>query len=251
MICLSCFLLAISAVALTFGLLFVNDTSWVSELFGMNSDTNDDQPDNNYNSQDDVIPPVFAPTSAFLLFGTKEAPTMLPPLSPDSPQPPLKTPIVSEPTVAREEIQVHLLSVIANHSISSLDVINVTNQSSNNNNNIFSSTPQSLAYHWMLNDPIDWNHSNATILQRWVLAIFYYSTGGKDWQAETLSLERNPFSGTIPSQWEDLLRLDSFSIQENKITGQMPEGICQIGNFTYLKADCVDEISCLCCTECF
>jgi predicted transcriptional regulator YdeE len=68
---------------------------------------------------------------------------------------------------------------------------------------------------------------------------------------KTLSLERISFSGTIPSQWEELLRLDSFSIQENKITGQMPEGICQIGNFTYLKADCVDEISCLCCTECF
>jgi hypothetical protein len=69
--------------------------------------------------------------------------------------------------------------------------------------------------------------------------------------AESLTMERNFFSGTIPWEWENLWQLQSFSIQENSITGEMPNEICSLDQLEYLKADCVDEMYCWCCTECY
>jgi hypothetical protein len=182
-ICLSFFLLAISVVALTFGLLYVNDSSFVNGLFGKYSDN--ESHDFQDNSQDDFFPPAFAPSSVFAPSSNKEASTGVSPLWPDSQQPPLKTPIVPGSTEEKKGIQVHLLSVIADHSPSSLDGLNVQND----NNNDLPATPQSLAYRWMLNDPLYWTRSNTTILQRWVLAVFYYSTDGDEWTTENFPVE--------------------------------------------------------------
>lgn len=70
-------------------------------------------------------------------------------------------------------------------------------------------------------------------------------------QAESLTLERNSFSGTIPSEWENLWNLVAFSVQENSITGNMPEDLCYYKDLDDLKSDCIEEVSCWCCTECF
>lgn len=71
------------------------------------------------------------------------------------------------------------------------------------------------------------------------------------YRTESLTLERNFFSGTIPSEWNNLWNLVAFTIQENSVTGDMPEDLCYHKDLDDLKADCVEEVSCWCCTECF
>jgi len=71
---------------------------------------------------------------------------------------------------------------------------------------------------------------------------------------EKISIEKNLFTGTIPISYGNyMIKLSSFSLQENGITGIMPSNLCPISNINVMediKADC-NEIICDCCTECF
>ena len=67
-------------------------------------------------------------------------------------------------------------------------------------------------------------------------------------------MEKNEFSGTIPSELGELKNLDFFVSIDNSITGTMPAEICnnvENGNLKYLFVDC-KEVSCAtsCCKDC-
>jgi hypothetical protein len=68
---------------------------------------------------------------------------------------------------------------------------------------------------------------------------------------ETLAMEHNLFTGTVPTECSALVELKEFSIHRNDFTGTMPGGLCPGIAFAMveLKADC-EEISCQCCTDC-
>jgi hypothetical protein len=41
-------------------------------------------------------------------------------------------------------------------------------------------SPQSMAYEWIINfDKLRWSHNNPSVIQRYVLAVFYFATGGR------------------------------------------------------------------------
>ena len=62
--------------------------------------------------------------------------------------------------------------------------------------------------------------------------------------------------GTIPSEIGQLERLKILQIEDNYITGPMPEGICDLkdadNGLLALGADCEDSawVNCTCCTCC-
>lgn len=196
MVCLSIFLLAVASVALTFGLLYHKDSTIVGGLFSTSGKTNSNDATAPTISEDDVFPPAFTPPA----MTASNAPTQVPaaeakePLSPGSPQPPkplrplpggtIPAPAASPPTsiendfVELEDLEFHLLSVLTNQSSSSVDKILMD-----------AASTQSLAYTWMLKDPSYWSYSNSTILQRWILAVFYYSTNGDDWTTENFPID--------------------------------------------------------------
>ena len=67
-----------------------------------------------------------------------------------------------------------------------------------------------------------------------------------------LIMEKNEFSGTIPSELGQLQHLDFFVAIDNDITGNMPEEICSrvdSGTLKYLFVDCQD-VTCTCCKDC-
>jgi Leucine-rich repeat (LRR) protein len=62
----------------------------------------------------------------------------------------------------------------------------------------------------------------------------------------------NRFTGTIPA-WTDLPAINQLALQNNFLEGSMPESVCalQSQNLKDLWADCVSEVECVCCTQCF
>ncbi|KAG7367655.1 two component regulator [Nitzschia inconspicua] len=394
MVCLSIFLMAVAAVALTFGILYSNDSALVVGLFGGGKADSNNAPNNPptdsgddffvYNDDDDqnIFDP---PPSIFDRFNPTPSPTVDEPLSPGLPRPPIRPKPddgqqssgtgTTEPPTVDENVSFHLLSVLANYSSSSIDII------------MDDKSPQFLAYQWVLNDPrmgdgelpIDfqlgkapwmnysdecqWKSSNQatdgnicnsdgelfalhvrriglngtipseigllstlrlflangnpglagslptelgllsrmeklqitsgalvgtipteigswtrltvaglgnnqlegtlpTELGLWTNLVTLGVQGndlrgtlpseiGRLQQLESLTMERNFFSGTVPREWTNLSKLQSFSIQENLITGGIPNGFCSLGNLQALLADCLNEINCQCCTQCF
>ncbi|KAL3920979.1 MAG: hypothetical protein SGILL_002992 [Bacillariaceae sp.] len=185
-ICLAIFLLAIAAVALTFSLLHAqeNDEPLFENIFG-GSDS-DNNPTPQMPSQNDPFPPAFAPlvatdspTLASVVEGGGAAPT---PLISKPQAPPTLAPTVDPMT----DIKVDMLTVITENSAASLmDMEPVVYESSEGEAiEVLPDTPQVKAYQWMINDPSYWSYTNATKLQRWVLAVFYYSTDGDNWRRE-------------------------------------------------------------------
>ena len=122
-----------------------------------------------------------------------ESPTVSPSrvstLSPLSPTiPPTETPVIEElesndtdnvantDTSSTEQVQIatDLKFVIANFSPTSLPYLEDAGSA------------QYKAYIWMTKDPNYWNMEISTIVQRWVLAVLYYSTDGPNWKTDEL-----------------------------------------------------------------
>ena len=72
----------------------------------------------------------------------------------------------------RAKVGTDLRFVIANFSPTSLIFLEDPNSA------------QSKALDWMTKDPNYWNMEISTIVQRWTLAVLYYSSGGPNWQTE-------------------------------------------------------------------
>jgi Leucine-rich repeat (LRR) protein len=127
-----------------------------------------------------------------------------------------------------------------------------------------SSTPQFLAFDWLLNNTDLEEYTDDRILQRFALATFYYSTDGNNWiqndrwlsdeheclwytssttlpcdnslQYTSLDLERNDFSGTIPSELallsNSLFHVALSSNGDLSLTGSIPS---ELGLLTLLE----------------
>jgi hypothetical protein len=76
---------------------------------------------------------------------------------------------------------------------------------------------------------------------------------------EALWLSNNSLTGSIPSEFSKLSLLQTFHVEGNELTGEMPTAICALrdtfgGNITSLTSDCVAdpvaEVICVCCTCC-
>ena len=72
-----------------------------------------------------------------------------------------------------------------------------------------------------------------------------------NWSAvEIVSVRDNHLSGTIPNISEWPLLTDA-RFQNNNFTGTIEEGVCASPTLSSLWADCIDEVTCSCCDECF
>lgn len=67
----------------------------------------------------------------------------------------------------------------------------------------------------------------------------------------------NMLTGPVPTELGNLFKLQTLELEENLLTGVMPEDIClnraPLGLLTTLEADCggnPPEIECSCCTCC-
>jgi hypothetical protein len=125
------------------------------------------------------------------------------------------------------------------------------------------SSPQSQALAWLHNDPITSTpgRSTHTVLERYVLAVFYYSTSGPSWKFDylsdedvciwndgksvtnssepmtgvycveggesvgTLALSENKLRGTIPWELALLTSLEVIDVGLNSLTGSIPTRI--------------------------
>lgn len=68
---------------------------------------------------------------------------------------------------------------------------------------------------------------------------------------EDLNLSYNSLTGSIPEVYSDFDGLKTLLVQGNNLEGVMPEDICSLSSVTALEADCVEEIICDCCTQCY
>ena len=64
-----------------------------------------------------------------------------------------------------------------------------------------------------------------------------------------LNLDGNLFNGTLPLGLVDIESLKEVSLHGNEITGVIDESLCQ--GKTILTSDCIEEVDCSCCTQCF
>jgi len=72
-----------------------------------------------------------------------------------------------------------------------------------------------------------------------------------NWNLEIFATSENMFNSTIPQGITSWNALQIATFQNNSFTGTVPEGICSILSLVVLLADCLSEIECSCCTECF
>ena len=77
---------------------------------------------------------------------------------------------------------------------------------------------------------------------------------------QVLSLSNNQLTGTIPTALTQLVNLELLYLYNNDLTGQVPFGFCASpfpnwradGTFgNQLVADCIDDVQCDCCDNCF
>ncbi len=104
-----------------------------------------------------------------------EAPSAGPTISPSTlPPTVLVAGDVANSSSASEQAKIgtDLKFVIANFSPSSLPLLDDP------------TSAQSRAFDWMTKDPSYWNMEISRIVQRWTLAVLFYSTGGPNWNVE-------------------------------------------------------------------
>jgi hypothetical protein len=67
------------------------------------------------------------------------------------------------------------------------------------------------------------------------------------------SVYNNALTGTIPESIDNWSQIQIAYFDKNQFDGIMPNAICSYINQTIdtLEADCVSEISCTCCTQCY
>jgi len=126
-------------------------------------------------------------------------------------------------------------------------------------------TPQGLAYTWiLLEDPLRVDPCTyPTVMQRYSLAVFYFSTTGTDWttstgwlsgesecswfgvscgsdgsdRVATISLRDNNLDGTLPSELEGIPSLEELSLRNNQLQGSFPQSIATLRSLTELDVE--------------
>ena len=70
---------------------------------------------------------------------------------------------------------------------------------------------------------------------------------------ESLWLYGNLFSGSIPAEFGEMPKLKLLKVHWNDIGGEIPQSVCNLtqGPLMDLTSDCISEVNCTCCTECY
>jgi hypothetical protein len=116
-------------------------------------------------------------------------------------------------------------------------------------------SPQSLALSWLVNDSEAETYSDVKLLQRYILATFYYTTNGDNWSQSSISwivewsdectwwgiecntvggvrilqLSNENLSGSLPREFQLLSNsLEEVYLNGNKLTGTIPPSIGQL-----------------------
>eukprot|EP00525_Craspedostauros_australis_P013866 CAMPEP_0198111214 /NCGR_PEP_ID=MMETSP1442-20131203/3192_1 /TAXON_ID= /ORGANISM="Craspedostauros australis, Strain CCMP3328" /LENGTH=300 /DNA_ID=CAMNT_0043767569 /DNA_START=53 /DNA_END=955 /DNA_ORIENTATION=+ len=71
-----------------------------------------------------------------------------------------------------------------------------------------------------------------------------------------INLANNRFSGPFPTVFDTLATLNELQLQGNEFTGTVTDLLCGrrgtgVVEIQILSADCISEVTCTCCTQCF
>merc|ERR1712150_129500 len=66
----------------------------------------------------------------------------------------------------------------------------------------------------------------------------------------SLALNNNKLNHEIPIELGFMTNLDRLHVNHNELTGQLPMEICNLKSIKAVRADCL-EVTCPCCTKCF
>jgi hypothetical protein len=93
---------------------------------------------------------------------------------------------------------------------------------------------QSLAYAWLMNDPDVGSFDDTRILQRFSLAVFYYSTGGANWERNDRWLsEENEclwYTSSSALPCDDSLRYTTIDLDFNNLSGTIASELGLLSN---------------------
>lgn len=117
-----------------------------------------------------------------------------------------------------------------------------------------STTPQHKAICWLLKETVD-EIVDSSIIQRYILAVIYFSTNGKQWENDSgwrieknecewygieckifdgvvsgLNLTANNLEGTLPTEIGELKGLDYIDLGSNRLKGFFPVEIAKLQN---------------------
>eukprot|EP00984_Skeletonema_dohrnii_P010064 scaffold3898_cov102-Skeletonema_dohrnii-CCMP3373.AAC.3 len=175
------------------------------------------------------------------------SPSDQPSLSPSESLSPSDQPSLSPSDQPSESRGTKIMNLLLSANVSSEDVLEN------------GSTSQGKAFVWVTNDdtispPLQPGTNDAQIIQRFVLAAFYYATGGDGWtnkegwlRSETecgwfrvdcsgsgdmvteLLLNRNNLVGRIPTELNGLGSLEKLRLFSNKLTGTIPTELGGLG----------------------
>jgi Leucine-rich repeat (LRR) protein len=129
--------------------------------------------------------------------------------------------------------------------------------------NIVPGTPEGDALNWILNidNTNTCNDGGIALLERFVLALFFYKTGGESWlnsngwlslsnqctwfgidcgtdgRVDTISLNQNNLSGEIPDALSNLEQLSVLKLFDNALEGTVPTSLYQLSNLAFLDME--------------
>jgi hypothetical protein len=131
-------------------------------------------------------------------------------------------------------------------------------------------TPQGKATNWIINeDEFQLCPYDKKLIQRWVLAVFYYSTAGQNWNitvtststpflsnvdeclwfgikcttvvdeecVQQIRFEKNNLSGTIPTELGLLTELAVIEMEQGTTSGTIPSELGQLDNMVFIDMD--------------
>lgn len=97
-----------------------------------------------------------------------------------------------------------------------------------------SSSPQHLAYQFLLETTQFEIHSPARVLQRYAMAVFYFSTGGDSWERNDAWLSSDDecqwYSGKTGSPCDSEGHLIHLNLSDNNLLGDLPEELGMLEN---------------------
>ena len=66
-----------------------------------------------------------------------------------------------------------------------------------------------------------------------------------------LEIQNNLLTGTFPTQFGGLINLESLLASGNDFSDVVLDSICGLEELQTFKTDCLSEVICPCCTQCF
>jgi len=70
-------------------------------------------------------------------------------------------------------------------------------------------------------------------------------------QMQFFASHSNDFTGTIPQSISSWRVIETATFNDTALEGTVPSGICTAESLMTLAADCLEEVVCMCCSECY